>query len=232
MVQPTQPTRYGVALIALVILATAAFLMVRYPTLPWLLPVHFKEGGAPNGWQYKTVGRVLIPIFVQLALAVSLGATAALLLSRTQEGHESDAPDVRAAAEAAEAVILIALIWVAFQASAAVALVNMWTSERSGLGMEYPLLEIAGILLTVTVAVRAHARVGKPSPRPYVPEHWRLGQLYSNSDDPALFVPTRTGCRWTLNFGRPLAAALLGVILMVGVVGPTVLLILALRMPF
>ena len=35
--------------------------------------------------------------------------------------------------------------------------------------------------------------------------------------------------RWTLNFGRPVAAALMGVILAVGVVLPTVILGLLLR---
>jgi uncharacterized membrane protein len=53
-----------------------------------------------------------------------------------------------------------------------------------------------------------------------------------NPDDPALFVPTRDGTRWTLNFGRPVAAALLGVILMLGVLAPTVILVLALRYNF
>ena len=47
--------------------------------------------------------------------------------------------------------------------------------------------------------------------------------------DPALFVPTRDGSRWTLNFGRPVAAALLGVIIMVGVVAPSLILLLSLR---
>jgi uncharacterized membrane protein len=59
--------------------------------------------------------------------------------------------------------------------------------------------------------------------------HWRFGQLYKNPEDPALFVPTRDGARWTLNFGRPVAAALLGAILMVGIVGPTIILGVALR---
>ena len=76
---------------------------------------------------------------------------------------------------------------------------------------------------------RPQRRLGRPDPRPYVAEHWRLGQLYRNPDDPALFVPTRDGRRWTLNFGRPVAGALLGVILAIGVLGPTVLLALALR---
>jgi uncharacterized membrane protein len=62
-----------------------------------------------------------------------------------------------------------------------------------------------------------------------VPEHWRLGRLYRNPDDPALFVPTRDGSRWTLNFGRPVAAALIALVLGIGVVGPTMILVLLLR---
>jgi uncharacterized membrane protein len=42
-------------------------------------------------------------------------------------------------------------------------------------------------------------------------------------------VPTRDGRRWTLNFGRPVTAALLGVILVLGIIGPTVILAVLLR---
>jgi hypothetical protein len=72
-----------------------------------------------------------------------------------------------------------------------------------------------GVVLTAVTCARAHVLLGRPPPRPFVAEHWRFGQLYKNSADPALFVPTRNGARWTLNFGRPIAAALLGVILAV-----------------
>jgi uncharacterized membrane protein len=50
-----------------------------------------------------------------------------------------------------------------------------------------------------------------------------------NAADPALFVPTRNGARWTLNFGRPVTAALMAVILTVGIVGPAIILGLLLR---
>ena len=216
----------------LILLGTAVFLVLRYDSLPALLPVHFNRAGVPDGWQYRTVGRVLMPVFVQLALALSMGAIAALLLSRSTADHAPEAPDVRAASAASETVLLMALIWVAFQAYAAIALIQMWSGTRAGLGPVYTALEVAGLLLTVGVAVRGHRRVGRPVARPFVPEHWRFGQLYKNADDPALFVPTRDGSRWTLNFGRPLAAALLGVVLAVGVVGPTLILVLALRFNF
>jgi len=229
MVAPTPVTRTAVRLMILIILLSMLFLVVQYPSLPWLLPVHFKPDGVPNGWQYKTAARVLMPVLVQLALALTLGAITALLLSRNRSAHDDQAPDVRAAAAAAEAVTLIAVIWVAFQGYAAVALVRMWMTERGGLGPWYIYAELFGLVLTGIVAARAHAHVGRPAPRPFVPHHWRFGELYANPSDPALFVPTRDGSRWTLNFGRSVAVALLGFIIAIGIIGPTVILGLALR---
>ena len=72
-------------------------------------------------------------------------------------------------------------------------------------------------------------RLIRPTSVTFVAAHWRLGQLYRNPADPALFVPTRDGTRWTLNFGRPVAAALMGLILGIGIVGPTIILGLLLR---
>jgi uncharacterized membrane protein len=229
MVRPTALTSRAVQAMIVIIGLSAIFLVSNYESLPSLLPVHFRSNGFPNGWQYKTFARVLMPVFVQLALATILGAVAALLLSRPHGRQDDTAPDVRAAAAAAEAVMSIALIWVAFQAYASMALVNMWTVQRAGLGRAYFFFEILGVLLTLGVAVRAHLRLGRPEPRPYVAEHWRFGHLYKNAADPALFVPTRDGSRWTLNFGRPRAAALLGLILGVGIIGPAIILVLALR---
>lgn len=35
-------------------------------------------------------------------------------------------------------------------------------------------------------------------------QHWKLGQIYFNRNDPALFVEKRFGIGWTMNFGRPI----------------------------
>jgi uncharacterized membrane protein len=236
-VRPTRATRIAVELILLIIAASAAYLITRYPQLPSLLPVHFKANGAPDGWQWRTWTRVLLPVFVQAALAISLCGVGALLLTRPGGnrdadpggGCDADAPDAKAAAAAAEAVVLIALVWVAFQGYAAWALLSMWTRGRQGLGLLYPYFELTGGVVTLIIAMRAHFRLGRPAPRPFVAEHWRYGHLYKNAADPALFVPTRDGSRWTLNFGRPVTAALLGLILAVGILGPTLILAIFLR---
>jgi uncharacterized membrane protein len=229
LLRPSHITKVAMAASFATITWSAAFLLVLYPRLPWLLPVHFEPNGFPSGWQYKTYWRVLMPVFVQISLTLILFGIGALLLSRPHGDHDENAPDVRAAAAAAEAVALFAFIWVAFQGYIAVALTLMWRAERAGFGPWYVYLELTGIVLTIAVAIRAHAHLGRPEPRPFVPEHWRFGHLYKNPDDPALFVPTRTGARWTLNFGRPIAAALMGTILLIGIVGPAVISGLLLR---
>ena len=202
-VLPTRATVIAAFFTAITIAATATVLLIAYPSMPDLLPVHFVHG-VPNGWQFRTVPRVIAPVAVQATLAITLWSVAALLLSRPHGALEAAEPDVRAAAAAAEAVVLIALIWVAFQAFAGVTLAWMWMSHGSSLPLYTP-GELVGAALSIGVAIRAQRRLGRPVPRPFVPAHWRLGQLYKNPNDPALFVPTRDGRRWTLNFGRPVA---------------------------
>ena len=59
----------------------------------------------------------------------------------------------------------------------------------------------------------------QPEPAAFVsdPAAWRFMHLDYNPADPALFVATRQGSGWTLNFGRPLAIALIATLLTVGV---------------
>ena len=135
---------------------------------------------------------------------------------------------MRAAAVAAEAVTLIALIWVTFQGYAAWAWSACGMRSEPGSGW-YTIFELLGFVRPASSPSARTDISGSPMPRPYVAAHWRFGQLYKNPEDPALFVPTRDGSHWTLNFGRPKAATLLGLILLIGIVGPTVILMLALR---
>jgi len=228
VIRPTDLTFIAIAGGAAAIVESVAFLLVRYPTLPWLLPVHFMSNGLPNGWQFKTYPRVLMPVFVQIALALTLGAIGALLLSRPRGQHDREAKDVKAALVAAEGVALMTLVWVLFQAYAAVALSDMWQRERAGLSW-YNYLELSGIVLTIVITAGTHLRLGRPEPRPFVAEHWKRGHFYRNPADPALFVPTLDGSRWTLNFGRPVSGVLMGLILGIGVVAPTAILGLLLR---
>ena len=228
IIRPSALTWIAIGATLVTIAVCAAFLIVCYSSLPDILPVRFNRVNRPIGWQYKAYARVLMPALVQTALALIFGGVGALLLSRSHSAGEEEAPDIVAASAAVEAIALVAFVWVAFQAYAAGALVMMWQRGRAG-GDWYSWLTAAGIALSLVVGLRAQKRLGHPGPRDFVAEHWRFGHLYRNPSDRALFVPTRNGSRWTLNFGRPVAAALLGLVLAVGIVAPTVILGLQLR---
>jgi uncharacterized membrane protein len=229
LVPPTRLTWGAVVLGGAVVASSAVFLLMQYGSLPDILPVQFNAAHRPNGWQYKTYPRVLMPVLVQGLLVAVFGAIAALLLSRPHRPGEERSADMTAAAIAAEAVALVALVWVAFQGYAAVALAGMWQRGFGGLGHLYGTAMWVGIAMSALVFMRAQRGLGRPEPRPFEPAHWWLGHLYKNAGDPALFVPTRDGRRWTLNFGRPVAVALMGTILAIGILGPTIVLGLLLR---
>src|SRR5262249_18023956 len=153
IVRPSHLTKVAMAASFATITWSAAFLMALYPRLPWLLPVHFKPNGFPNGWQFKNYWRVLMPVFVQVSIALVLLAIVALLLSRPHGDHDENAPDVRAASAAAEAVALFALIWVAFQGYVAVALTLMWRAERAGLGLWFLFLLLTPVVPSSVVCI-------------------------------------------------------------------------------
>ena len=54
------------------------------------------------------------------------------------------------------------------------------------------------------------------------PKHWKLLVFYYNPDEPRLFVAKRYGTPLTLNFAKPMAWAIVGLILAVPVTGAAI----------
>lgn len=79
------------------------------------------------------------------------------------------------------------------------------------------ILLICGVLIAIVLALflpmpHLRTKANTPVVRPRTDvvfrdddRYWYGGLLYSNSDDPAMFVPKRFGIGWTLNFGHPRA---------------------------
>jgi uncharacterized membrane protein len=230
--RPTDVTLIALVATICAIAGTAGFLLARYPALPDLLPVHFSRRGAANGWQYKTYPLVLMPVLVQLAMAIAFGAIAVLLLysrvssTADMRGHEERSRMLLTA----EAVTLLAFVWVSFQSVIALQLDSLWRRGRGGLGRVYSAGLATGILASLLIGVRAMVLIGKP---PATTVHdstlWRLKVLYFNPADPALFVPARRGFGWTLNFGRPKSIALILAFVAFGLGAPLLIITFLLR---
>jgi uncharacterized membrane protein len=222
------------------ITGTAAFLFGRYELLPPIIPVHWRSG-RPDMFMPKTVGAVFMPVWTQLILATVIGSVAILLLYRAEtgssrvvgsapSGDDPAAQDRDRMLHGAEAISLLGLIWITFQGLTAWGVTELWMNQVGGMGTVYTIGLVSGAVLSIIVGARAALKIGRPQAR-HVDDGamWRLKALYFNPADPALFVPARFGYGLTLNFGRPVAIAIMLGILIVGLGGPMLLARLLLR---
>ena len=220
----TRVTGIASVLTCAVIAGTGGFLVGRYPHLTPYLPVHFGQGGIADRWQPKSWSLVLIPLWVQLSLALVFGAIALILLWRAAPSTagggavQDQDDDARRMLAVAEGITLLAVVWIAFQGLGAVELVRLWDRGWGGFGPIYPIGLLVAIAVSGGIGLRCLAEIGRV-PKRIVDEgpFWRLKVLYFNPGDPALFVPGRWGVGWTLNFGRPTAVALMVAILCLGI---------------
>jgi uncharacterized membrane protein len=229
--RPTVLTLIGVATTIAATFWTIGFILGRAPLLPRFLAVHFDEDGIADSWVPPSLTVVFIPVWIQLTLACVFGAIGSVLLYRTQRARqvvedEISRQDRERMLATAEAISLLAAIWVCVQALGAIRLYIMWQRGCCGMGDIYIQSLVVAIVLSIIVGIRASAYTRHPQPvtRPTSDAHWHLQGLYFNRQDPALFVPLRTGRGWTLNFGRPRAVFFLMIFLAFGIAAPVFIL--------
>lgn len=207
-------------------LATATYLGLIYQTLPPGLPVRYMKG-EPVYFQLKTPIVVMLPALVQAALLLTFYALSLLMLwrARPDGGDAGDIADRHRMRVAVEGVALLGSLWITVQALGAARLVAVWQGGRGGFGRIYNVTVVLSLIISGVVVWRTTKalRQEQSTPAEANPAMWRLTHLYFNPQDPALFVPSRRGAGWTLNFGRPLAIVLIAAVLAVGIGGPFLL---------
>jgi len=228
--RPTSLTLLGVAAIIAAISGTTGYIIGRAPALPPVLPMHFDHEGIADRFVRASYPIALVPVWIQLSLALVFGAIAGVLLYRTQTRRTTDEDRVsRQERErmlvTAEAISLLAAIWVIFQGLLAVRLIIMWQTMCCGLGEIYYQALVVSVVLSVMVGIRAAVYLQYPKPvfRETEAAHWKFRGIYFNPGDPALFVPLRNGVGWTINFGRPQAILFLGVFLFASIFAPLII---------
>ena len=225
--RPTVLTLFGVGATIAAISGTTGYILGRAPSIPAVLPVHFDDDAIADRFVQASYAIILVPVWIQLTLAVVFGAIAGVLLYRTQKTrsaveNEMNRQERERMLMTAEAISLLAAIWVTFQGLLAIRLIIMWQLMCCGLGDIYYQILVVCIVLSVMVGIRAAVNLQYPKPllRKTDDVHWRFAGLYINRQDPALFVPRRSGPGWTVNFGRPQAIVFLGLVLFFGVGAP------------
>jgi uncharacterized membrane protein len=227
MYRPTSLTLVAVATTIAAISGTTGYILGRATSVPKVLAVHFDDQGIADRFVRASYALILVPVWIQLSLATVFGAITAVLLYRAKKTRSAVENEVsRQERErmlmTAEAISLLAAIWVMFQGLLAVRLIMMWQLMCCGLGSVYYQSLVVCIVLSAIVGVRAAVYLQYPKPvvRETEAAHWRYPGVYFNPQDPSLFVPLRNGVGWTLNFGRPQAILFVGVVLFFSIWAP------------
>jgi len=225
--RPTVLKLLGVGTTIAAISGTTGYILGRAPSVPFMLPVHFDNEAIADRFVRASYAVILLPVWIQLALAILFGAIAVLLLYRTRKTRsavedELNRQERERMVTTAEAISLLAAIWVTFQGLLAIRLIIMWQLMCCGLGDIYYQGLVVCIVLSAMVGIRAAVNLQYPKPlvRPTDDAHWRFSEVYFNRQDPALFVHRRSGPGWTVNFGRPQAVVFIGLALFVSIGAP------------
>jgi uncharacterized membrane protein len=180
-------------------LAGMAWIAIHWDGIPQVYATHFAADGVPDGWQTRTPLHVYgLPVFAEGLVVLLLG-----LMSIAWYGGqrwEAKSP-----------------LW-----KIPIALMYMLSLVFTGIGLatlgQLPLVPIVVMVPLCAIALIVYvARIqGQPDePGDSTPDEcWHIGGIYSNSGDPALFVPARFGYGYTLNMGNRRAYAFLGGLLL------------------
>ncbi len=217
----TDPPRFPWLWLApalIITVATAVIGVVRYPSMPETLVVHYGAKGAPNRLAAKSVGTAFSLVFVQIGVTALLAGIAAAIIYRSRADIDPAHPVSSSRwhrqymSLGAKALLgLAAMIDLGMLGSSLL----MWTGTVTSWA---PLVVVLPILAAVMVAVVVLARNNRERDEGEKDtglthrdddRYWRGGLFYVNREDPALLVARRFGVGWTLNFGNPRTAMLL-----------------------
>jgi uncharacterized membrane protein len=178
-------------------LAAAAYLRAHWDEIPQRFPVHFDMAGTPNQWAEKTARGVFGPLLAEAGLMLFM-----LLLSLAAFYGARRGPQRLA--------VLRMMVAAMYLMAYVVTVVSLMAVIHVTVAIH--LAPVA--LFTIGVLVWCYKMARDPKmPVDNTPdEFWRLGSIYYNPADPAVFVQKRIGFGYTLNLGNPAAWVAMGIL--------------------
>jgi hypothetical protein len=153
----TYNTRLAGWMSAFVATATFWFLQQAYDRVPLVVPISF-EAGAPHAFAAKTPGLVYLPFGLQVVLGLVFAAVVAVVLSRrTADAAQRAGREVTE--HTAEAVALLAVVWIAFQGVNAWRLTELWRHTFDPFIEVYVFALLTAVTLTLVIGVRVVVKV-------------------------------------------------------------------------
>ncbi len=178
-------------------LAAALYLRAHWNDIPARYSIHWDFNGHANGWAVKTVHGVYGP------LLFAAGFMLLMLIMGLAVYYGSRRAPLRRPVLA----LMIGMMYFLGGIFTAVALMPL---------IYFPpaVFLIPVFALIVVVLVWSYRVATANQPAEATPDEcWKLGDIYYNRDDPALFVQKRFGIGYTFNFAHPLSWVILAAFL-------------------
>ncbi|MDR3052642.1 MAG: DUF5808 domain-containing protein [Coriobacteriales bacterium] len=205
-------------LFPLIIALTIAGIVFIWPQVPEQVPLHFDVTGNVDSWATKGIDAVLPLLVVQAFLAITVALCYVMVRVSKRQIDAANPNSTRRQGirfrRATSAFLIV--IGVACQLMIAIMQIVMLLGSTDVWAILVP-----GFVLLAVVGVATYIlmfRVGQGGSRLREPagqgaraanvdddRYWKLGLIYVNPNDPALFVETRFGVGYTANLGRPLS---------------------------
>jgi hypothetical protein len=202
-------------LVPFTILAAAAlYLYLNWSHIPERFPVHWGIDGSPDRWNPRTWQGVYTPLLMGavqsgLVLLIGLGILRASPRGRVAANAAASAQFRRAMLQ-----YLVAGVWVLAILVAAVSLARV--HAELPFGNLPPVLVLLGLIALAVPFLWRIIRINRTigSGGDGTPDEcWKLGFLYFNPADPAIFVEKRLGLGYTCNFGNRTMWLVFGLVL-------------------
>lgn len=208
----------GWYLLYLVVIAAAIIAVIlKYPSLPDQIPMHYNIAGEVDRYAPKTIGVFAVMPIIQLLIGMMFaGINVAIRTSKRQRDFNRSS--------AFRGVLSVTLFAIGFMVMLLMTCVQLTMLDILNEKMMI-FLPIGFLIVITAICVFLAVKVGQGGSRlkgaydqPAVTvdddSHWVGGFLYFNKKDPSVFVEKRFGIGYTLNFGNPISM-LVGVGLLV-----------------
>lgn len=211
------------------ILGTAAlYLKSHWSKIPASFPVHWGLEGADR-WAERTPQAVYGPLVIGAVMCLVLVGLMVAIIRISRPVHARGAA---AGFDAARRRLILNVLagteyFMALELSLISLLPLLPEAARNRAVVLLGVLPLGLALAVVLLVLRARDRLEAPVDAQKGAEtvgdrtadsHWKGGFFYVNPDDPALFVEKRMGLGYTLNFGRPAAWAIIGLLILIPLV--------------
>ncbi|WP_077357510.1 DUF1648 domain-containing protein [Virgibacillus halodenitrificans] len=217
-----------------------AFIMILitfqlYDRIPERIPTKYNFSGEVTNWSTKSYRSVLMMPIMQIYLT-SLFLFINVMIAKAKQQISTTNPEDsirrniifrrRWSLYTVISGIAMSILFSAIQASFIFPINQKWLVLLSIIISI--MLTLGAILLAITTG-QGGSRLSKPSEGQQLSidrdddKYWKLGQIYFNKDDPALFLEKRFGIGWTANMARPMSWVILLAIILLAIGIPLLL---------